>query len=77
MQMPSAFYGVPSFLAITIACFAVVVVIGLARGGWGRRGSTGAPVPRSAQGNNMLQTIAAILGIVSFVIQILQWLKIM
>jgi uncharacterized iron-regulated membrane protein len=73
--MPSSIYGVPIYLAFAIVCFIVVVIAGLARGGWRQRTPEGGPVPMRGQGG-MLQTIAAILGILSFVIQVLQWLKI-
>jgi hypothetical protein len=73
--MPSSIYGVPIYLAVALVSFVVVIVMGLVRGGWRQRAPTGGPVRMRAR--SMLQTVAAILGIVSFVMQDLQWLKIM
>ena len=73
--MPSSIFGVPIYLAFGIVCFIVVFITGLAGAGWRQRTPEGGPVPMLGQGG-MLQTIAAILGILSFVIQVLQWLKI-
>lgn len=67
--MPGEIFGVPIYLAIAIACLVVVVSLGLIRGG----GEAGAD--RSA--SSPLQTIAALAGLLSFAMQILQWLKLM
>jgi hypothetical protein len=64
----------PIYLAVTIVCFLIVIALGVMRGGLRRR-PAGGPAPMRAQGN-MLQTVSAILGIVSFFMQVLQWLNI-
>ena len=66
--MPSEILGLPTYLAIAIGCFIVVILLGVIRGG---RGGSGAE--RSA--SNPLQTIAAIAGLLSFAMQVLQWLQ--
>lgn len=65
--MLSEIFGVPIYLAIAIACLVVVVSFGLIRGG----GEAGAD--RSV--TSPLQAIAAVAGLASFAMQILQWLK--
>jgi hypothetical protein len=71
--VPTELFGIPIYLAAAILFLIVAVAIGLLRGGAaGRRempAKSGAP-------RLDLQTIAAILGIVSFALQVLQWLKI-
>ena len=74
--MPTSIYGVPIFLAVAVFFFAAAVVIGMMRGGWRHKVPEGGPVPMRSGGGGMLQTLAAILGITSFVMQVLQWLKI-
>lgn len=71
--MPSSLFGLPLYLALAIVFFALVVLIGLARGR-----SAGGAAPRAERGGfgSTLQMISAVLGILSFVMQVLQWLKI-
>ena len=71
--MPSTLYGVPLYLGLAILFFVLVLVIGLIRGR-SHRGTA----PRAASGGfgGTLQLISAVLGILSFLMQVLQWLKI-
>jgi hypothetical protein len=71
--MPSTLYGVPLYLGLAILFFVLVFAIGLVRG----RSHKGT-VPRAASGGigSTLQLISAVLGILSFLMQVLQWLKI-
>jgi hypothetical protein len=73
VPVPSTLYGVPLYLGLAILFFVLVLVIGLIRGR-AHRGTA----PRAARGGlgSTLQLISAILGILSFVMQVLQWLKI-
>jgi hypothetical protein len=71
--MPDTILGLPFYLAIAIASFLIVILIGLLRGGL-RSGGGDRAVPKSAA-QSPLQTLAAIVGILSFVMQVLQWLK--
>jgi hypothetical protein len=70
--MPSTLYGVPLYLGLAILFFVLVFAIGLIRG---RSHGT---APRAASGGlgSTLQLISAVLGILSFAMQVLQWLKI-
>ena len=69
--MPAGIFGIRTYLTIALVCLALVVVIGLTRRG-------GGSAPRASHGGigQTIQLISAILGIVSFVIQIAQWLKV-
>jgi hypothetical protein len=71
--VPADLFGIPIYLAAAILFIVAAVAIGLLRGGTaGRR-----EMPAKGGAPRLdLQTISAILGIVSFALQILQWLKI-
>ncbi len=71
--MSSTILGLPFYLAIAIASFLLVIVIGLIQGRL-RSGGGDRTAPRAAS-QSPLQTLAAIVGILSFVMQVLQWLK--
>ena len=73
MNVPADLFGLPVYLAAGILFLVVAVAIGLLRGGAGTRGEMPA---KSGAPRLDLQTISAILGIASFALQILQWLKI-
>jgi hypothetical protein len=72
-NVPTELFGIPIYLVAAILFLLVAAAIGLLRGGTSERGEARA---RSAAFRLDLQTISAILGIVSFALQILQWLKI-
>lgn len=61
------------FGLLGILCFALVILIGLIRGR-----SYGGKAPRARSGGigSVIQMLSAVLGILAFVMQILQWLKI-
>jgi hypothetical protein len=71
--VPSTILGLPLYLGLAILFFVLVFLIGLARGG-----SHTGTAPRAAAGGlgSKLQMISAVFGILSFVMQILQWLKV-
>ncbi|HXF52499.1 MAG TPA: hypothetical protein VNK52_00100 [Hyphomicrobiaceae bacterium] len=70
--MPTELWGVPVYLAAGVLFLAAAVLIGLLRAGTGSRRAA----PARAALRFDLQTISAILGSVSFALQILQWLKV-
>lgn len=75
--MPSSLFGIPFYLAAAIFFLVLTLLIA-----WVRavrrprlaRRDLGTPPPRSGGGG--LQTLSAVLGILSFAMQILQWLEI-
>jgi hypothetical protein len=71
--VPTNLFGIPIYLAAAILFLLVAVAIGLLSGRTRKRDET---PTRSGTPRLDLQTISAVLGIVSFVLQILQWLKI-
>jgi hypothetical protein len=71
--MPTELLGIPIYLAAAIVFLIVAVAIGLLRGGAVQRREMPA---KSGAPRLDLQTISAILGIVSFALQVLQWFKI-
>jgi|GEM_PF-7036353 len=70
--MPTELWGVPVYLAAGVLFLAAAVLIGLVRARAGSRREA----PARAAFRLDLQTISAILGIASFALQILQWLKV-
>lgn len=73
MPVPSYVFGLPLYLGLAILCFALAILIGLIRGG-----SYGGKAPRARSGGigSVIQMLSAVLGILSFAMQVLQWLKI-
>jgi hypothetical protein len=71
--VPTELFGIPIYLAAAILFLILAVAIGLLRGGAVSRRELPA---KSGAFRLDLQTISAILGIVSFALQVLQWLKV-
>jgi hypothetical protein len=67
--MPDTILGFPAFLFLTALFFAIVISVGLIRGGGG-----GPPRSGTAGIGNKIQLISAVLGILSFFMQVMQWL---
>lgn len=70
--MPDTILDFPTYLFLTGLFFAIVVFIGLMRGGGGGPPRSGMPGIA-----NKIQLLSAVLGILSFVMQVMQWLDIM
>jgi len=72
-SVPTAIFGLPLYLGLAILFFALVFLIGLIRGR-----SYGGKAPRAGSGGigGKIQMLSAVFGILSFVMQILQWFKI-
>lgn len=67
--MPDTILGFPAYLFLTALFFAIVIVVGLLRGGGGGHPRSGTPGI-----GNKIQLASAVLGILSFVMQVMQWL---
>jgi hypothetical protein len=81
-SVPSTIFGLSSYLVVAIACLALVLLIGALRGGLSQKqharglGVTGPPRAAAAGLGGAIQMLASVLGILSFAMQVLQWLKI-
>ena len=73
MNVPTDLFGIPIYLAAAMLFLVAAAAIGVLSGATTRRGEVPA---KSGMPRLDLQTISAILGIASFALQILQWLKI-